>query len=133
MFYVPINEYQVFQFQKQNHIYPFLVQLWEYSYKYLKLLQARTNWEAKTCKNLIDPRIEVDSSLMETSVLIGLLCTQEDPSNRPGMDKVVEWLLFSDVPESNSEVRAMKRGEWLRKTATIKSKCLRSAKASTSA
>lgn len=47
----------------------------------------------ETYSNIIDPKIDVDSSSMIRFIEIGLLCVQEDPSVRPTMEEVVDMLL----------------------------------------
>nr|GEU59364.1 kinase-like domain-containing protein [Tanacetum cinerariifolium] len=51
------------------------------------------NWLKGTPSNIIDPRINVDSSSMIRFIEIGLLCIQEDAADRPTMEQVVDMLL----------------------------------------
>nr|GEY33015.1 serine-threonine/tyrosine-protein kinase catalytic domain-containing protein [Tanacetum cinerariifolium] len=51
------------------------------------------NWLKGTPSNIIDPRINVDSSSMIRFIEIGLLCIQEDAADRPKMEQVVDMLL----------------------------------------
>ena len=46
-----------------------------------------------TYSNIIDPRMDVDSSLMKRLVDIGVLCTNCCPDDRPTMEEVVDMLL----------------------------------------
>ncbi|KAL8242797.1 hypothetical protein R6Q59_013099 [Mikania micrantha] len=51
------------------------------------------NWFEGTLSNIIDPRIDVDSSSITSFVEIGWLCVQEDASDRPTTEEVVSMLL----------------------------------------
>ncbi|PWA61424.1 tyrosine-protein kinase, insulin-like receptor [Artemisia annua] len=51
-----------------------------------------TNWLRGRHLNVIDPKMDVDLSLMKRLVAIGLLCTQYHPNDRPTMRKVVDML-----------------------------------------
>ncbi|KAD2393982.1 hypothetical protein E3N88_40959 [Mikania micrantha] len=62
------------------------------SYDY-PLNQVQRNWFKGTLSNIIDPRIDVDSSSMTSLVEIGLLCVQKDAADRPTMEEVVSMLL----------------------------------------
>ncbi|KAJ0724630.1 putative protein kinase RLK-Pelle-DLSV family [Helianthus annuus] len=53
------------------------------------------NWFEGTVSNIIDPRIDVDSSFMTSFLEIGLLCVQKDANDRPTMEEVVSMLLDS--------------------------------------
>ncbi|KAF5776753.1 putative protein kinase RLK-Pelle-DLSV family [Helianthus annuus] len=53
------------------------------------------NWLEGTVSNIIDPRIDVDSSTMTRFIEIGLLCVQENAADRPTMEEVVGMLLGS--------------------------------------
>ncbi|KAM0020348.1 putative non-specific serine/threonine protein kinase [Helianthus debilis subsp. tardiflorus] len=53
------------------------------------------NWLEGTVFNIINPRIDVDSSTMTRFIEIGLLCVQEDAADRPTMEEVVGMLLGS--------------------------------------
>ncbi|KAJ0677347.1 putative protein kinase RLK-Pelle-DLSV family [Helianthus annuus] len=52
-------------------------------------------WLEGTLSNIIDPRIDVNSSSLTRSFEIGLLCVQVDPLDRPTMEEVVSMLLDS--------------------------------------
>ncbi|GJR26769.1 serine-threonine/tyrosine-protein kinase catalytic domain-containing protein [Tanacetum coccineum] len=54
---------------------------------------VRRNWLEGTSSNIIDPRIDVDSSSMTKFLEIGLLCVQDDPVDRPTMEEIVGMLL----------------------------------------
>ncbi|GKF08280.1 hypothetical protein Tco_0042504 [Tanacetum coccineum] len=54
---------------------------------------VRRNWLEGTSANIIDPRIDVDSSSMTKYLEIGLLCVQDDPVDRPKMEEIVGMLL----------------------------------------
>ncbi|KAD2393977.1 hypothetical protein E3N88_40954 [Mikania micrantha] len=58
------------------------------------------NWFEGTLSNIIDPRIDVDSSSLTKFFEIGWLCVQEDAAARPTMEEVVSMLLdwFSCSP-----------------------------------
>ncbi|KAL8242791.1 hypothetical protein R6Q59_013093 [Mikania micrantha] len=57
------------------------------------LKHVERNWLKGTLSNIIDPRIDVDSSSMTSFVEIGLLCVQKDAADRPTMVEVVSMLL----------------------------------------
>nr|XP_043628349.1 receptor like protein kinase S.2-like [Erigeron canadensis] len=50
------------------------------------------NWLEGTPMNVVDPRINMDSSLMSTFIEIGLLCVQANAVDRPTMEEVVGML-----------------------------------------
>ncbi|KAD2393980.1 hypothetical protein E3N88_40957 [Mikania micrantha] len=51
------------------------------------------NWLNGTLSNIIDPMIDVDLNSLTSFVEIGLLCVQEDASDRPTMEEVVFMLV----------------------------------------
>ncbi|GJR01534.1 kinase RLK-Pelle-CrRLK1L-1 family protein [Tanacetum coccineum] len=55
--------------------------------------QVWRNWLKGTPSNIIDPRINVNSSSMTRFIEIGLLCIQEDAAYRPTMEQVVDMLV----------------------------------------
>ncbi|GJR01531.1 serine-threonine/tyrosine-protein kinase catalytic domain-containing protein [Tanacetum coccineum] len=57
--------------------------------------QVWRNWLEGTPSNIIDPRINVDSSSITRFIEIGLLCIQEDAADRPTMEQVVDMLLYN--------------------------------------
>ncbi|GJR26768.1 serine-threonine/tyrosine-protein kinase catalytic domain-containing protein [Tanacetum coccineum] len=59
---------------------------------------VRRNWLEGTSSNIIDHRIDVDSSSMTKYLEIGLLCVQDDPVDRPTMEEIVGMLLGKSVP-----------------------------------
>ncbi|KAK9060564.1 hypothetical protein SSX86_021269 [Deinandra increscens subsp. villosa] len=64
--------------------------------RYYSFLQdVYRNWLEGTLSNIIDPRIDADSSSMTRFLEIGLLCVQEDAADRPTMEEVVSMLLDS--------------------------------------
>ncbi|KAJ0861615.1 putative protein kinase RLK-Pelle-DLSV family [Helianthus annuus] len=62
---------------------------------YVTLEYVERNWFDGTVSNIIDPRIDVDSSFMTSFLEIGLLCVQKDANDRPTMEEVVSMLLDS--------------------------------------
>ncbi|KAD2393990.1 hypothetical protein E3N88_40967 [Mikania micrantha] len=58
-----------------------------------RLETVKKNWLEETLSDIIDPRIDVDSSSMTSFVEIGLLCLQEDAADRPIMEEVVSMLV----------------------------------------
>ncbi|KAM0017638.1 putative protein kinase RLK-Pelle-DLSV family [Helianthus debilis subsp. tardiflorus] len=54
---------------------------------------VRKNWLEGTLSNIVDPRIEVDSTLITKFIEIGLLCVEKAPAVRPTMEEVVDMLL----------------------------------------
>ncbi|GJR26770.1 kinase-like domain-containing protein [Tanacetum coccineum] len=56
---------------------------------------AWTNWWAGTSSSIVDPRIDADSRSIRSCIHIGLLCVQEDASDRPTMEDVLAMLLSS--------------------------------------
>ncbi|KAJ0698006.1 putative protein kinase RLK-Pelle-DLSV family [Helianthus annuus] len=54
---------------------------------------VRKNWLEGTLSNIVDPRIEVDSTLITKFIEIGLLCVQKDLAVRPTMVEGVDMLL----------------------------------------
>ncbi|PWA59759.1 serine-threonine/tyrosine-protein kinase catalytic domain-containing protein [Artemisia annua] len=55
--------------------------------------QVEINWMEGTYSNIIDPRMDVDSSLMKRLVDVGVFCTHSYPDDRPTMEEVVDMLL----------------------------------------
>ncbi|KAI3814849.1 hypothetical protein L1987_14495 [Smallanthus sonchifolius] len=53
------------------------------------------NWFKGTLSNIIDPKIDVDSSSATRYLEIGLLCVQTDAEDRPTIEEVVSMLLDS--------------------------------------
>ncbi|XP_076888371.1 putative cysteine-rich receptor-like protein kinase 20 isoform X1 [Bidens hawaiensis] len=76
---------------------------------YIPILEyVRRNWLNGSLSNIIDPRIDVDSSSMTRFFEIGLLCVQEDAADRPTMHEVVSMLLdSSSITIPVSKMRAM--------------------------
>lgn len=70
-----------------------MVDWWECNYMLVDLLQAWTNWWAGTYSSIVDPRIDADSRSIRSFIHIGLLCVQEDASDRPTMEDVLAMLL----------------------------------------
>ncbi|KAK9060561.1 hypothetical protein SSX86_021266 [Deinandra increscens subsp. villosa] len=60
-------------------------------------MTVKENWLAGTFSNIIDPRIDVDSSSMTSFIEIGLLCLQRE-EHRPTMEEVVGMLLSWSSP-----------------------------------
>ncbi|KAD2393984.1 hypothetical protein E3N88_40961 [Mikania micrantha] len=58
-----------------------------------RLETVKKKWLEETLSDIIDPRIDVDSSSMTSFVEIGLLCVQEDAADRPTMEEVVSMLV----------------------------------------
>ncbi|CAH1426267.1 unnamed protein product [Lactuca virosa] len=56
-----------------------------------------TNWLDETSSDIIDPRIDVDSSSITRVIHIGLLCVQADPADRPTME---ECFTGSEIKEN---------------------------------
>ncbi|XP_071716043.1 receptor like protein kinase S.2-like isoform X2 [Rutidosis leptorrhynchoides] len=69
--------------------------------------QVKTNWSQGTTSFIIDPRIDVDASPIDTFIKIGLLCIQYDPTDRPTMEEVVDMFL----DESSVFLFLQKRGK----------------------
>ena len=59
----------------------------------MKLFQAWRHLWKGTASNIIDPTMDVDSSIITRYIQIALLCVQEDADERPTMDEVVVMLL----------------------------------------
>ncbi|KAI3814851.1 hypothetical protein L1987_14497 [Smallanthus sonchifolius] len=76
---------------------------------YISLVEyVERNWLEGTLSDIIDPRIDVDSSSMTRYLEIGLLCVQEDAADRPTMEEVVSMLLdSSSLALRVSKMRAM--------------------------
>ncbi|KAD2394065.1 hypothetical protein E3N88_41042 [Mikania micrantha] len=55
--------------------------------------KVKKNWLEETLLDIIDPRIDVDSSSMTSFVEIGLLCVQKNAAHRPTMEEVVSMLV----------------------------------------
>ncbi|GKD74367.1 serine-threonine/tyrosine-protein kinase catalytic domain-containing protein [Tanacetum coccineum] len=72
-----------------------MVDWWGCNYMIVDLLQAWTNWWAGTSSSIVDPRIDADSRSIRSFIHIGLLCVQEDASDRPTMEDVLAMLLSS--------------------------------------
>ncbi|PWA59761.1 serine-threonine/tyrosine-protein kinase catalytic domain-containing protein [Artemisia annua] len=54
---------------------------------------VRRNWLEGTLSNIIDPRINADSSSMARFIEVGLLCIQGEAADRPKMEEIVGMLL----------------------------------------
>ncbi|GKD98008.1 kinase-like domain-containing protein [Tanacetum coccineum] len=54
---------------------------------------VQRNWLEGTSSNIINSRINVDSSSMTKFVEIGLLCLQSEPADRPTMEEIIDMLL----------------------------------------
>ncbi|MFS7923964.1 hypothetical protein Hanom_Chr03g00267031 [Helianthus anomalus] len=54
---------------------------------------VQKNWLEGTLSNIVDPRIEVDSTLIAKFIEIGLLSVEKAPAVRPTMEEVVDMLL----------------------------------------
>ncbi|KAK9060562.1 hypothetical protein SSX86_021267 [Deinandra increscens subsp. villosa] len=80
---------------------------------HLSLLDdVRRNLLEGTLSDIIDPRIDVDSSSMTRFLEIGLLCAQKDAADRPTMEEVVSMLLdSSSLILPVSKMRAKMTGE----------------------
>ncbi|KAL8223570.1 hypothetical protein R6Q57_019045 [Mikania cordata] len=70
------------------------------------LQYAWTNWWTGTYSNIVDPRIDADSTSIRSFIHIGLLCTQPNAIDRPTMEDVNGMLLGSSfltlpIPESS--------------------------------
>ncbi|KAD2393986.1 hypothetical protein E3N88_40963 [Mikania micrantha] len=69
------------------------------------LQYAWTNWWTGTYSDIVDPRIDADSTSIRRFIHIGLLCTQPNAIDRPTMEDVNGMLLGSSfltlpIPES---------------------------------
>ncbi|KAD2393983.1 hypothetical protein E3N88_40960 [Mikania micrantha] len=70
------------------------------------LQYAWTNWWTGTYSDIVDPRIDADSTSIRRFIHIGLLCTQPNAIDRPTMEDVNGMLLGSSfltlpIPESS--------------------------------
>ncbi|KAD2393991.1 hypothetical protein E3N88_40968 [Mikania micrantha] len=86
------------------------------------LQYAWTNWWTGTYSNIVDPRIDADSTSIRRFIHIGLLCTQPDAIDRPTMEDVNGLLLgssfltlpvpkFSVSPQITEEESACTNGQ----------------------
>ncbi|XP_076920788.1 putative receptor-like protein kinase At5g39000 [Bidens hawaiensis] len=69
---------------------------------------VKRNWVEGTLLDIIDPKIDVESSILMTKFIeIGLLCVQRNPAVRPTMEEVVDMLLgTASLTLRVSEMRA---------------------------
>ncbi|KAJ0523345.1 putative protein kinase RLK-Pelle-DLSV family [Helianthus annuus] len=68
---------------------------------------VRKNWLEGTLSNIVDPRIEVDSTFIAKFIEIGLLCVEKAPGVRPTMEEVVDMLLGTSTSTIHvSDMRA---------------------------
>ncbi|KAD2394062.1 hypothetical protein E3N88_41039 [Mikania micrantha] len=85
-------------------------------------LEPWTNWWTGTYSDIVDPRIDADSTSIRRFIHIGLLCTQPDPIDRPTMEDVNGLLLgssfltlpvpkFSVSPQITEEESACTNGQ----------------------
>ncbi|KAK9048463.1 hypothetical protein SSX86_032573 [Deinandra increscens subsp. villosa] len=78
---------------------------------YLLPDDVQRNWLEGNLSDIIDPRIDADSSSMTRFLEIGLLCVQQEAGDRPTMEEVVSMLLdVSSLTLPLSKMRARMTG-----------------------